>query len=907
MNIQCSKLLLLVAAMVYMTNVCYAQDTDGQDSNAINPLDLSLRDSWLKTNGQWTFDQDLSLTGTGDSAIKFQQSFKTPFQFMCEVEVLDGMRPRIYFGDTWIFANEGDSTTFGLYPDGPSGQHVPYDLNRRYKIQIDITSSSIEARVDDHLIDSRQTGMDIVPFILFRGGDDWSPGSTRFYNIRITGVPSESGATSPSASSVPVQGLSFDGAQWIWFPEGKPALDAPAAARYFRDTITLPSGRKLTKATCLITADNMFELSINGKKAGQSADLSHPVTVDVTSLLHAGNNMVEIMATNLAVPAGFPDPAGLIAKLHVEFAQGDPLDVITDAHWKASTNRNAWTAAMALGAYGIDPWGKVGAAVPPAESGTASPPAPPVPVQDLSLDGAQWIWFPEGNPAHDAPVGTRYFRQTITLPPTRKPTKATCLITADDTFQLSINGKKAGQSDNWQQPLTLDVTSLLQTNDNTIEITAKNVAQTNGCPTNSAGLIAKLHIEFAEGKPLDVITDGHWEASTDHDSWSPALAMGAYGIDPWGKVVVAAPPSQTAPGSGSGQSDSSFGAGGQPAAPAVPEHAAPTVTLAEDQARAVVLITGDNAEGTGFLIKTPNGPAVVTNIHVIANNPNLKITTSTGALIKVLSMKGASDRDLAMLAVQDANYTYLEMATDISQIVQTGDEVVTPGNSEGGEVMLDTGGKVLGIGPERIEFDNPIYHGNSGGPVVHTKSGKVLGVVTEAIKVDVSDELDKASYASRNSAISGSMRYFGLRLDTVTAWVPIDSRRIQNETAFLDQFDKRTRCLDSFLNAPNDDKPEDTLWQADPKITRSNSEFFEQATGADIAQQLNADRIMWAEITDLADSDMAAIQKPVNFYSFDQQRARDELAYRKALKAELDQINSDVNRLGSLPRTNSSN
>jgi hypothetical protein len=64
---------------------------------------------------------------------------------------------------------------------------------------------------------------------------------------------------------------------------------------------------------------------------------------------------------------------------------------------------------------------------------------------------------------------------------------------------------------------------------------------------------------------------------------------------------------------------------------------------------------------------------------------------------------------------------------------------------------------------------------------------------------------------------------------------------------------------------------------------------------------------MWAEITDLADSDMAAIQKSANFYSFDQQRARDEIAYRKALKAELDQINSDVNRLGSLPRTNSSN
>src|ERR1039457_6905038 len=27
------------------------------------------------------------------------------------------------------------------------------------------------------------------------------------------------------------------------------------------------------------------------------------------------------------------------------------------------------------------------------------------------LAGANWIWFPEGNPAVSAPVGTRYFRR----------------------------------------------------------------------------------------------------------------------------------------------------------------------------------------------------------------------------------------------------------------------------------------------------------------------------------------------------------------------------------------------------------------------------------------------------------------------------------------------------------------
>jgi len=330
----------------------------------------------------------------------------------------------------------------------------------------------------------------------------------------------------------------------------------------------------------------------------------------------------------------------------------------------------------------------------------------------------------------------------------------------------------------------------------------------------------------------------------------------------------------------------------------------PIVKLTEDQARAVVLITGDNEEGTGFMVKTPDGPAVVTNIHVIANNPNLKITTNTGALVTVLSEKSASDRDLALLAIKDAGYSYLTMAADISSMVQPGDEVVTPGNSEGGEVMLNTAGKILGIGPVRIEFNNPIYHGNSGGPVFHVKSGKVLGVVTEAMKVGVSDELDKASYASRSSAISGSMRYFGLRLDTVSAWVPIDSRRIQVETAFLDQFDKRSRCLDSFLNAPDDNKPEDTLWMKDEKIVKANNDFFEQTSGADASQRMDAIRELYADLDTIANIDMDAIQNPNSFYSFDRQRAKDEIAYRKALKTELDSIGKNVSRLGSLPRTN---
>jgi len=374
------------------------------------------------------------------------------------------------------------------------------------------------------------------------------------------------------------------------------------------------------------------------------------------------------------------------------------------------------------------------------------------------------------------------------------------------------------------------------------------------------------------------------------------------GHDPYTGKPATPAPATSAPATPDGGND--FGTNSSTSTPDASAPAAPTVTLSEDQAAAVVLIKGDNAEGTGFLVKTPDGPVVMTNLHVISNNPNLQITTNTGTVITVLSYKGATDRDMARIAIKDGAFKYLTLATDVSGTVQTGDEVITPGNSEGGDVMLNTKGKVLGLGPDRIEIDNPIYHGNSGGPIIHVKSGQVIGIVTEAMKVDTTDELDKASFANRNSAISHSMRYFGLRLDTVQAWEPYDWRQFQMQTTFLDQFDKRSRCLDCFLNAPDDNKPDDILWREDDKIMKANSEFFEQSTGADIAQQLDADKIMWSEITDLSNSDMDTIQNPNNFYLFERQRAKEEIGYRKAIITELNQINNNVNRLGSLPRTN---
>ena len=186
------------------------------------------------------------------------------------------------------------------------------------------------------------------------GGKELAPATRYSWKVRVWDAEGE-----PSEWSKPAlfsTGLKDWSAKWIGddesaggglsrrgamdlVPRGRiPLKSAPAGIRHFRRTISLPPGRQLTKATCVITADNTFDLSINGQKVGHGDDWHQPATLDVTSLLHAEtDNKIEVTATNTG---DGPSPAGLIAKLHVEFQEGDPLDIVTDGQWEAATDPN---------------------------------------------------------------------------------------------------------------------------------------------------------------------------------------------------------------------------------------------------------------------------------------------------------------------------------------------------------------------------------------------------------------------------------------------------------------------------------------------------------------------------------------------------------------------------------------
>ena len=165
---------------------------------------------------------------------------------------------------------------------------------------------------------------------------------------------------------------------------------------------------------------------------------------------------------------------------------------------------------------------------------------PPGKPKAMAIEQARWIWFPEGNPAAAAEPATSYFRRRFTIPEGKKVLAARLEMTADNACEAWLNGKPAGQADNFHVVVTSDVRDLLRPGDNLLAVEASNSSDA----PNPAGLIASLHIEYADGQSTTLVTDGRWQtaqhapknwrgAAIMPNDWMAAIDLGPVGIAPW--------------------------------------------------------------------------------------------------------------------------------------------------------------------------------------------------------------------------------------------------------------------------------------------------------------------------------------------------------------------------------------
>ncbi len=282
-------------------------------------------------------------------------------------------------------------------------------------------------------------------------------------------------------------------ARWIW------SADSAPGARYFRARFSVPAGRPVQRAICVIAADNEYELFVNGDRAGKGTFVQMPDVIDIGNSIHSGENVLAITARH----GDAKKPAGLIVAVRVEFASGEPMVFETSGQWKtaaaapgewplASFNDSAWALVKDLGAYGTAPWGEVGFAEERV-----------LPARMLRKE-------------FDVKAGLR---------------RATAYVSGLGLFELSLNGSKVGDHvlspgltdyERRVQYVTLDVTRQLASGRNALGVMLGNgrfhaprakvpIAMRDfGAPR----LLLQLVLEYADGSSATIGSDESWKATT---------------------------------------------------------------------------------------------------------------------------------------------------------------------------------------------------------------------------------------------------------------------------------------------------------------------------------------------------------------------------------------------------------
>ena len=316
------------------------------------------------------------------------------------------------------------------------------------------------------------------------GREDWKP-------ARWIALPKSMYAAAPVAVL-----LDLKGASWVWTGEGTPRKEAPEGTRLFRRTFDLPPDGTIRTAQICLTADNAFTLFVNDVEAGTGKEWHHARTLDVTRQVRPGRNELRVRAWNAPGPNS---PAGLAARLRVEFADGKSVQFDTDASWQwADSAKGPWKTAVVMGRFGCSPWGR-GVRI------LDAPPTQTVP----------------------SPIFRREFRVRSKL------AGATVFVCGLGYYELRLNGRRVGDAV-LAPPFTrydrrvvfqgYDVTGLLRPGPNCIAALlgngffnqhARAAWNMDRAPwRDHPQLIALLRVEYADGKTETVGTDTVWRVTT---------------------------------------------------------------------------------------------------------------------------------------------------------------------------------------------------------------------------------------------------------------------------------------------------------------------------------------------------------------------------------------------------------
>ncbi len=340
-----------------------------------------------------------------------------------------------------------------------------------------------------------------------------------------------------------------------------------------------------------------------------------------------------------------------------------------------------------------------------------------------------------------------------------------------------------------------------------------------------------------------------------------------------------------------------------PAAPApvvvAPKPAPPVAAplpkeLTTDQKMSIVTIKGDREQGAGFFMKHGDSTVLITTQRLIANNPNWHALTATGAPVQVIRIQGATDRDVAMLSVKDFGYPALPEGDPTK--LQPGDQLLTASR-----VGVPFSAAVASVDDQRIMLS--ALRPFEGSPLLLANTGRVVGLIGTGPHVLRSETFSPDNFSARDAAVLASIAPYGERFDNVSSWETCQNTQLQTEAEFISTFRRHSRNLDAYLNGAAETRNHN-LWHGDDKLTAANAKFKEETPDGNAGQRTESLHALLFELGVICDTDLDEMQRPANFYGYERSLAQEEVAYRQALKAEIDQFTNDTSRFDPIVRRN---
>jgi hypothetical protein len=152
----------------------------------------------------------------------------------------------------------------------------------------------------------------------------------------------------------------------------------------------------------------------------------------------------------------------------------------------------------------------------------------------------------------------------------------------------------------------------------------------------------------------------------------------------------------------------------------------------EDQRKSVLMLRTPYSSSTGFVTKVDGEYFVYTSVHCIDSEEvefidHLGMPVPVREPVEVVAASSPEGVDIARMRLAGRPQHALEMAQAGGFAARQ--DVFALGDSGGEGVLLSLPGKIIGVGPFKVEVDCEFVPGNSGGPIV-TAEGQVVGIAS---------------------------------------------------------------------------------------------------------------------------------------------------------------------------------